>query len=447
MRSVARFAAALALVAACCTTSRVPQQERRSEAQLLPSEPEVRLDGQPFPAAAPHDPRFPEPRRTFHVDSEGAAPGDGSAERPWTDLQAALCRLEPGDRLIVAPREYTGSFRIGAGCRDGTGDAPIQLFAPDAFLLPGRDGDVLTIERAHWQLSRVQIALRDSRAAGLVLAGAAAQHLAVDRSHISEGDGAAIRITGGASDVTVSNSHIHHSGGVVIDGAARIRLLNNHVHHNRASGVAVAGTRELTISGNRIHNDRDSAIAVSCSSGVSIAHNRIWNAAPAAISMECGSSVAAVKAAAEPPHSIEQNAIIEATIAIRLNGTAGVAIRRNYFENLLTTGSTALLLGNASDIRFHNNVVNRYSSPLRVASSAAGVSVANNLFVAPSVGWAPPARTAAFSFTGHNAVAGGESLDGRELGTVRGVQTVDAGKAMAGEPFRGAAPDIGVAER
>jgi len=445
MRSVARFAAALALIAACCTTSTVQQQERRSEGQLLPSEPEVRLDGQPFPAAAPHDPRFPEPRRTFHVDAEGAAPGDGSAERPWTDLQAALCRLEPGDRLMVAPREYTGPFHIGAGCRDGNADAPIQLFAPDAFLLPGRSGDVLTIERAHWQLSRVQLALRDSRAAGLVLAGAGAHHLAVDRSHISEGDGAAVRITGGASDVTISNSHIHHSGGVAIDGAARIRLLNNHVHHNRASGVAVAGAREITISGNRIHNDRDSAIAVSCGSGVSIAHNRIWNAAPAAISMECGS--AAVKAAAEPPHSIEQNAIIEATIAIRLNGTEGVAIRRNYFENLLTTGSTALLLGNAREIRFHNNVVNRYSAPVRVTSSAAGVSVANNLFLAPSETWPPPAGSAAFSFIGHNAVAGAESLAGRELGTVSGVHTVDAGKAMTGEPFRGAAPDIGVAER
>jgi hypothetical protein len=437
MRASARFAIVLALAAACSTTTSIQQHAQRTEGQLLPAEPEVWLDGERFPAFARHDPQFPEPRRTFHVDAQAAAPGDGSAGRPWTDLQAALCRLEPGDRLIVAPREYSGPFRIGAGCRDGTADAPIQLFAHDAFLLPGASGDVLTVERAHWQLAHVQIALRDSRAAGLVLAGGGAHDVAVDHSHISEGDGAAVRITGGASAIVVSNSHIHHSGGVRIDGgAARIRLAGNHIHHNRASGVAVAGAREITIDGNRIHNDRGPAIHAARAANIAITRNRLWNCSPSAVAAGAGS------------HSItiERNAIVEATTAIHLDGAERTAIRRNYLENRLTAGSTALLAGSAREIRFHNNVVNSYTAPVRVHAAAAEISVANNLFLGPSPEWSP-APPGAFSFAGPNAVAGAESLAGRELGSIAGVQTVDAGKAMSGEPFHGTAPDLGIAER
>jgi Right handed beta helix region len=426
------------LVAVClafCATTAVQQDERRSEAQLLPVEPEVSLDGAPFPPIERHETRFPAPRRTFHAGAAAAVPGDGSAERPWTDLQAALCRLEPGDRLVVAPGQYTGPFRIAGSCRDGTPDAPIQLFAQDAFLRPGTAGDVLTVERAHWQLWHVQLTL--SSAAGLVLAGPGAHHVAVDRSHISEGDGAAVRITGGASDIAVTNSHIHHSGGIRVEaGAARIQLLNNHIHHNRASGIGVGEAREITIAGNRIHNDNGPAVDVTGGAGIAIAGNRLWNCSPSAIRLAGGAHDVAV----------EHNAVVEATTAVDAAGAERVALRRNYFENRLTGGSTALLLGRARQIRFHNNVVNRYTTPLRAAGSdASQVTVANNLFAGAAGGWSP-APPAVFSFVGHNAVAG-EALERRELGTIPGIRTVDAGKAMDGEPFRGSAPDIGVAER
>ncbi|HYR29379.1 MAG TPA: right-handed parallel beta-helix repeat-containing protein [Thermoanaerobaculia bacterium] len=427
-----RFVLAALLFA--CTLLAAQPREERSEAQLLPAEPEVRLDGAPFPERANYDPRFGAPKRTFYVDSEAEAPGDGSARKPWTELQAALCRLGPGDRLVVAPRRYAGTFKISGACRDGMPGAPIQLFAQDAFLVPDGNGDVLTLERAHWQLWHVQIALGHSTGSGLVLRGAGAHHVDVDHAHISEGSAAAVRVAAGASDVVVSNSHIHHGGGIAVEASTRVKLVNNHIHHNRTAGVTLREARDADLTGNRIHNDAGPAVDVAAANAIRLTANRLWNCSPDAILLRDGSRVV----------TIERNAIVEATTAIDVRDAKGVVIRRNYLENALTSGSTALLLGGAGDIRFHNNTVNRYAEPVRAAPTAR-VSFANNLIFAPADGWKPsPADV--FSFMGPNAVEAAP-LAVREIGRIENVKTIDAGKAMPGETFLGKAPDLGVGER
>jgi hypothetical protein len=47
----------------------------------------------------------------------------------------------------------------------------------------------------------------------------------------------------------------------------------------------------------------------------------------------------------------------------------------------------------------------------------------------------------------HSRVAPGADLSGGDLGKIVGFSPVDAGKALDGVSFRGAAPDVGVAER
>lgn len=298
---------------ASCTAAITPGDD----AQLLPAEPEVT-----FPQIAPYEPNFPRPRRTFYVDGEVRAGGDGSEANPWNDLQAALCRLEPGDRLVVQPRNYTGSFRIAGDCKDGTADAPIQLFAHDAFLLPGPSGDVLTLERAHWQLWQVQIAQRERDIAGLVITGPRAHHVEVEHSHISEGEGAAVRIGGGAGAVVVSNSHIHHSGGIRVEGS-NVQLINNHIHHNRSSAITIEDARDVTITGNRIQNDHGPEVQVTRASAVRIAGNRIWNCRPSALSLGAGAR----------DITFERNLVAAAIKAIE--GTAdGLVVRENVFDSI-----------------------------------------------------------------------------------------------------------------
>ena len=254
---------------------------RPGEPDLLHGEPAVLLGGEAFPEKKLYDPKFPDARRIRYVSADASGPGDGSNEQPWKDLQNALCRLEPGDRLVVAGGIYTGPFRVTGTCANGTAEAPIQVFARHAFLKAGSGADVLTVEKSHWQFWEVQIALLDSDSAGFVTAGPGAHDIAVDQSHIYEGNASAVRIAAGSSRITLSNCHIHQSTGVRIEaGASDITLVNNHIHHNRSASVTIGGggdprpARNISITGNRIHNDRGPALALSHCEAVTASRNR-----------------------------------------------------------------------------------------------------------------------------------------------------------------------------
>ncbi|MDQ6894575.1 MAG: right-handed parallel beta-helix repeat-containing protein [Acidobacteriota bacterium] len=471
------------------------EEERESnqpgEPQLLRGEPGVFLDGEPFPPRQAYQPNFPEARRLRYVAGDASNDGDGSFQHPWKDLQDALCKLEPGDRLLLSAGIYSGSFRIAGGCRDGTAEAPIQVYSRHAFLKPSGSGDVLTVERSHWQFWEVQIALLDSTAAGFVTGGARARHIAVDQSHIYEGKGPAVRLAAGSEDVVLSNCHIHQSMGVRIErGAARITLVNNHIHHNRSASVTVGAAastgssdsapsvRDVSIVGNRIHNDRGAALELAQCEDVKISRNRFSNYRPdedrGGTAIEVGQGCRGVR--------VETNSVLEATVGVSLGSapSAGAAapsrvvIERNYLENRLTSDGTAVRIESGRDVRFSNNVVDHYSEAFRVANGAERVVIANNLVLAPRAGFhLPAAGIALFDFNVFGATAlpdarigGGEvspeswktrmphsrlvpglDLKERDLGRIVGFAASDAGKALDGVPFKGAAPDIGVAER
>ncbi len=475
-----------------------PQQSAEEEARksnapaepdLLHGEPAILLDGQPFPERKPYDPHFPEARRMRYAAADAASAGDGSAGHPWKDLQDALCRLEPGDRLVVASGIYAGSFRVAGSCRDGTAEAPIQVFARHAFLKAAEGGgDVLTIERAHWQLWEVQIALLDSPVAGFVTAGPGAHDIAVDQSHIYEGEGPAVLIKAGSAGVTLTNCHIHQSRGVRIEaGASRITLRNNHIHHNRAASVTVGGgadstatAREIAIEGNRIHNDHGPALDLSRCQGISLTRNRLSNYRPDPDEGTSGEAIVVRSGCRDV--RFESNSVLEASFAVRIGAGAGSAperifFSRNYFENQLTSDSTALWVEGGREIRFWNNVVNHYAEPFRIAAAGApGVSVANNLVLQPTLAFRLPASPVAGFFDYnvfaagpslsadlgagpvpaapwmashmlHSRIVAGAALAGGDLGKVQGFSPIDAGKAFEGMSFQGSAPDIGVAEK
>jgi hypothetical protein len=467
------------------------EEERRAnkpgEPELLHGEPAVFLDGQPFPERQLYEPKFPEAKRLLYVDAAAAAPGEGTAEHPWRDLQHALCSAQPGDRIVVANGIYTGAFRAtaSAGCRDGRADAPIQLFARHAFFRPSGTEPVLTIERAHWQLWETQFALTDSSAPGLVLSGAGAHDIAIDQSHIYEGDGPALVVGSGSSRVTISHCHIHHSSGVRIEaGTSEITLINNHLHHNHAaslsvgSGPAGSPARAIRILGNRINNDHGPALALARCGDVSVLRNRFSNYRPdedsgkggeAIVVGDCGGAV------------FEGNSVLEATVGVRVAGGPGggapapVGFRRNYLENHLTPESTAFDVATSAPVQIWNNVIDHYALPFRLAADAAGASIANNLVIAPRTAFSLPAtaRYRLFDYNvfggdpglpaqvgsesvkaadwmkarmPHSRVISGLGLQEGDLGRVVGFSPVDAGSPLDGVTFGGRAPDIGVAE-
>ena len=458
--------------------------------ELLTGEMSVLLDGAPFPEEKTYDPKFPEARRIRYVAADASGPGDGSQENPWKDLQEALCKLEPGDRLLAAGI-YEGAFRVAGPCLSGTAGAPIQVFARHAFLKPAGAGDVLTLERAHWQFWEMQIALLDSDSAGLVVIGADAHDVAVDQSHIYEGNGPAVRIGPGTARVTLSNSHIHQSQGVRIEaGSSSATLVNNHIHHNRSASVSIgtgeAGTAQgITIEGNRIHNDRGPALDLANCEKVTVSRNRLSNYRLGDEEEEDAGGEAVRLRAGSRDVTFESNSVLEATVAVRIGDPEDarpdppekIFLHHNYFENRLTAESTALRIDHARDVRFYNNVIDRYADPFVIAASGVQrVWIANNLVLEPKRAFTllSPDAVAVFDYNvfgasqalpavvaedrvaastwikghmPHSRLVPGAGLSARDLDRIVGFSAVDAGSALEGIPFRGKAPDIGVAER
>jgi hypothetical protein len=111
--------------------------EEKVEADRLRADPLVFLDGEHFPNLEERKTRFGPAQRTFFAAADAAAEGDGSETKPWKDVQKALCRLRPGDRLVMQPGVYSGRIVIAEGCADGSPGAPIQVFGQEAFLHGG----------------------------------------------------------------------------------------------------------------------------------------------------------------------------------------------------------------------------------------------------------------------------------------------------------------------
>jgi hypothetical protein len=461
------------------------------EPELLHVQPAILLDGAPFPQKTTHEPNFPEARRLRYVSPDAVTDGDGSLERPWKDLDQALCRLVPGDRLVLAAAVYEGSFHVGPSCRAGTADLPIQVFARHAFLKPRGDADVLTVEQPHWQFWELQIALLQSRAAGFVTKGPDAHDIALDQSHVYEGKGPAVRLATESSRITISNSHIHQATGVEIEAGTReITIIASHIHHNLGAAVVIGipsspgdlPAESIHILGNRFQNDHGGALRLLRCRGVQILRNTIANYRPDEESGFAGDAVAVESGSGEI--LIEGNSLLEASIGVRVgapdSGGAApekVVIQRNFFQNLLTSQSVAFVVDSGRDVRFYNNVVDRYAEGFRAgAAGLRDLSVANNLFVGVKTAFVLPAP-GAVSFLDYNvfapdrdlhAVIGGSSqrlaayaagrmphtrilsgveISGGDLGKVVGFSPVDQGAALPGIPYRGAAPDIGIAER
>jgi hypothetical protein len=175
----------------------------------------------------------------------------------------------------------------------------------------------------------------------------------------------------------------------------------------------------------------------------------------------------------------EKNSFIEASVGLRVVGGEKVRILRNFLENRLTAESTGLTVEGGRDVLLANNVLDHYAEAIRIAGRPPGterISVANNLVLEPALAFSLDSRESApvfeaniFSSAGGSARAriGADTMDldralrgmpgsrllrkieilDHDLARITGFVPVDAGRPIPGVTFRGAAPDIGVAEK
>lgn len=197
--------------------------------------------------------------RTFYVGNGAAGEGDGSGARPWTNLQAALCRLRPGDRLAIISGTYEAPLSIDGECLDGAPARPILVVGAGEVTLVGPDTrepidrPTLTIARSHWRFRGLKIEPQWTRPGILVAPGTT--DVALAGLHVLKGIGDGIRIAHGANDVSIEDVHLHHLG--TLRGAQR------DFRDPATAGILIApGTSGIRISGAEIHHLEGDAIKV-----------------------------------------------------------------------------------------------------------------------------------------------------------------------------------------
>jgi hypothetical protein len=197
--------------------------------------------------------------------SEGA--GDGSFQSPWMDLQSAIDRLKPGDRLVVLGGRYLGPFKIGGSAAEGSRSEPIQVyFASDAELIgPDNskecDEPVLSIERSHWILDGLTLAPRFCLEGLRIAAGVSAA--AIRSPHISAGAGDGIVVSDGAQGIVLTDLHLHHLGSM----EGRDRRTSKLTPSDSKASALRARESAVEVSGGKIHNIFGPALAIFDASG------------------------------------------------------------------------------------------------------------------------------------------------------------------------------------
>ena len=471
----------------------------------LPVEQAVLVEGKPFPPVHTVSFRLPEARRTFFVaPGKGAAvpgkdDGDGTESSPWHDLGAALHRLAPGDRLRVGGGSY-GPIAIDESCVDGNERQPIQLvFDGKATLEPKEGAPAMVVSRSHWFLVGVYARLGQSPAPGILFRGRGAHDLRLEGARVADGIGPGILVEAEAARIAitgayVSKTHLTRMGtsscGVEIQGGAReVSVEGSHLSNNPSGSIRArapetnhAETRDLQIRENTIRDDGATAISIEAGDGVTIANNTLSD--QSGIPATRGIALARVDRA-----SVRSNRISGFAVGIAVGHAepgggpvrpaTDVSVERNFLEG--GRGAAAFVIEAGSAIRVVNNVTDGCANGLLLFGAppqTERVVVANNLFLRVSdvalMMQSPSAATLfdynVFSPSGpvtaevggetaalsrflergtmpHTQLKSGVRVVQRDLARVSGIATVDRGKAVPGLQFRGAAPDLGVAER
>lgn len=489
---------ALALPMAGAPEKKGPPSRRRDRPQATAPFPRaLLLNGRPFPKVEPFTPTFPEPKRMLYVAVSGPQ-GDGSQAHPWNDLQEALRQLAPGDRLHILPGEYEGGFSIDDTCQDGTAEAPIEVFFQKGVLKPSATKPALSVGKAFWFFKQLSVSLGDHEGPGLVISS---HDVLVDKAFVYKGRGPGVRVAPGASRVTIGHANILKIGvtqpgpdavGVdIAQGAREVRIVACRLYQNPAGSIRVLAARDgpeaadISVEDNSIRDDGGPGLALLGGERVKVARNTIF------YGRRTGVPSRAIILESAHDVTIENNRISDAAEAIRVGfadakggpylRSRDVTIARNAIETTFPTG-TAIDVEAGRKVRIVNNVIEGYDDGIMVFGSppqTETVSVANNLVISVSDVALVLADTKAAAYFDHNVFSpraervdvqvGKKTTDlarflkgrtmphtklvkqivlrHRDLAAVEGVATVDQGKALEGIAFKGAAPDIGVAEK
>ena len=468
--------------------------------QVLGIEQAVTVEGRIFPPRPAPPAKPPEPRRTFHASVGSPEGGDGSAGKPWGDLQAALRFLEPGDRLVVGKGNY-GSIRIGETCRDGKPGVPVEVVGDGAVLRAPSGGSALVITRSSWRLSGFRISRGEKAGPPLVVVAGSARDIALGRLRVEPGGGPAVSIEAGARQIVLSESTLRGRVDVPSSGAAVGVNIGAGDRDITIEGVTFSGLagpavriggasedppRNVTLSGDTFLNLPGPAVWVLSAETVRIADCQFMQLHPSrvgrgealrieggreivtsesrfrdwALALRVGLVEASGGRAARPEQVVFERSYVESRIGsgtgAAVEAGTGVRISNDIFDGL---AEGVLLFGHppqTADVTVANNLILGVASlAFQIEDPASSRVFDHNVFTAAKekVSVEVRGKTSDLArYLAENTVPGSKVVPSvrfllRDLSRVEGVDVVDRGRPLPNVSFQGKAPDLGVAER
>ncbi len=180
----------------------------------------------------------------YYVSATRGRADNGSELDPWRDLQAALCRLKPGDTLMVLDGDF-GHLRIDERCAAGEPNRPIEVYFSTLSQLGSGSGALITIGQPYWSIFGAELPLGQNQI-GFDIAPNT-HTIRIESAKIYGGSGAGIQVGHGAHDIEIMRSHIHHIGTPDSKGHALVLHPGVHGVSIKQSKIHHIGTQDIEI--------------------------------------------------------------------------------------------------------------------------------------------------------------------------------------------------------
>lgn len=438
------------------------------------------------------------PAHDWVVSPNGDDGAQGTEAAPLRTIAMAVSKAGPGDRVRVLAGTYAERVVLGDNTRAGTADAKITLQGEGRpRLTPGSgSGAAVQVRRPNWVIDGFDIDVDGQPIFGVTFEGDV-QGTVLANSELHNGTGGAgVTLFNNAKGPTIENNNIHDfvrttgnkdSHGIVMQPASYdLTVRNNDIHDVSGDSVQCLGPEGfsdlppatgLLVENNHLFGNRENAVDIKTCHDVIIRNNRMHRFQQS----DTAKGEALVIHYSANNVLVEDNELYDASKGISVGGNhegpvpQSVVVRRNrvhditdagggegtgirlenskgtvVVNNTITRAKAGIILGHGTGgptetLRVENNIVDAPVS-VDVGGQAPGLHMSNNLYPAGAQfkhNDQPQALDAFKAATGDTTSNGGDVTVSDTFAPSPAAQ--DKG-LDEGQPYCGAAPDIGAVE-
>ncbi|WP_370645154.1 nitrous oxide reductase family maturation protein NosD [Corallococcus sp. EGB] len=438
------------------------------------------------------------PAHDWVVSPNGDDGAQGTEAAPLRTIAMAVSKAGPGDRIRVLAGSYAERVVLGDNAKAGTANAKITLQGEGRpKLTPGSgSGAAVQVRRPNWIIDGFDIDVDRQPIFGVSFEGDV-QGTVLANSEVHNGTGGAgITLFNQAKGPTVENNNIHDfvrttgnkdSHGIVMQPASYdLTVRNNDIHDVSGDSVQCLGPEGfsqlppatgLVVENNHLFSNRENAVDIKTCHDVVIRNNRMHHFQQT----DTAKGEALVIHYSANNVLVEDNELYDAAKGIAVGGNhegpvpQSIVVRRNRVHDITDAGGgegTGIRLENSKGAVVVNNTITRAKAGIILGHGTGGpteaLRVENNIVDAPltvDVGGQAPGLhmgnnlyPAGAQFKNNNQLMALDAFKAATKDTTSNGGDVTVSDTFApspaavdkgqdeGQPFCGAAPDIGAVE-